>query len=299
MNRFKTIGPITLIHGDNQARFPFCNSLYISDAGLIIDPSSSLQSIEELYRSGGISNVCVSHWHEDHSQFLHKLDDLPLWMSEKDAVPLSDIDVFLEWYGLSSTQHVDLREQIRYKMEHQLFFRPRFPEKILSDGEVIDLGGASMEVLEAPGHSPGHLCFFFREPSILFLGDYTLEPFGPWYGDPYSDPEQTVQSLKRLKNVPADILVPGHGSRILRGVSGKVWDAYIDVVFKREAKIADYLSKQPRSLAEITDQWFILGNPREPLEYSRLGEQAHVINHLEWLERKGMVVYENSLYHGI
>lgn len=45
------------------------------------------------------------------------------------------------------------------------------PSRVLKDGDVIDLGGRSVEVLHTPGHSPGHMCFWERDRGYLLTGD--------------------------------------------------------------------------------------------------------------------------------
>ena len=44
----------------------------------------------------------------------------------------------------------------------------------LRDGDLIDLGGLRLEVIEAPGHSLGSICLFDRENGFLFTGDLML-----------------------------------------------------------------------------------------------------------------------------
>jgi glyoxylase-like metal-dependent hydrolase (beta-lactamase superfamily II) len=39
------------------------------------------------------------------------------------------------------------------------------------DGDRIDLGGRSLEVIAAPGHAPDSVCLFDREHGLLFTGD--------------------------------------------------------------------------------------------------------------------------------
>lgn len=41
----------------------------------------------------------------------------------------------------------------------------------IKEGDLIDLGGCTIEVIEAPGHTPGSLCFLIKEKRILFTGD--------------------------------------------------------------------------------------------------------------------------------
>ncbi len=55
---------------------------------------------------------------------------------------------------------------------------------------------------------PLHLYRGSRYPDndILFLGDYDLTPFGPWYGDVESSIEQTISSINMLQQIPASTL---------------------------------------------------------------------------------------------
>ena len=42
------------------------------------------------------------------------------------------------------------------------------PARVLRDGDRIELGGRTLEVLHTPGHSPGHMCFWEAERGYLF-----------------------------------------------------------------------------------------------------------------------------------
>ena len=58
------------------------------------------------------------------------------------------------------------------------------PTKVLTDRDVIDLGGRRVEALHTPGHSPGHLCFWEKETGYLF----TAVPRPPLPGYSAGDP---------------------------------------------------------------------------------------------------------------
>ena len=48
----------------------------------------------------------------------------------------------------------------------------KFPEfKPIKGGDVIDLGGKTLEVYELPGHTPGGIVLLLKEDRILFTGD--------------------------------------------------------------------------------------------------------------------------------
>jgi glyoxylase-like metal-dependent hydrolase (beta-lactamase superfamily II) len=95
-------GRIRFIRGDNNGRYPFNHSLYLegSDTRVIIDPACSLQKLANLNQKDGVDQVWLSHWHEDHIRYLNLFANCILRISESDFPPLTDIDVFLDWYNI-------------------------------------------------------------------------------------------------------------------------------------------------------------------------------------------------------
>jgi glyoxylase-like metal-dependent hydrolase (beta-lactamase superfamily II) len=59
---------------------------------------------------------------------------------------------------------------------------PLTPTKLVTDGDLIDLGGRTLEVIYTPGHSPGSMCLLDREHRLLFTGDHFFP--GPLYAYP-------------------------------------------------------------------------------------------------------------------
>ncbi|MCX5852192.1 MAG: MBL fold metallo-hydrolase [Deltaproteobacteria bacterium] len=285
------LGPLWFIPGKSHGRYPHCHSLYIEGAGVLIDPSSDRKRLEDLRRSPGVNTVWLSHWHEDHLMHLDLFDDLPLWTSAADAVPISGMDHFLDAYDLSD----GLRDMYRTYMESQFHFRPRTPARHLQNGDVIDLGSLTVEIIHTPGHTPGNLSFLFREPEILFLGDYDLTDFGPWYGDLFSSIEGTIQSVRRLQTIPAKMWLTSHEQGIYEHIPEDRWDRYLAVIDEREARLLDFLA-HPRTLDEIGRAWIIYGKPKEPLDFWLFGERATMQKHLTRLASKGMVTKKGDTY---
>ena len=285
-------GSVRFIPGENKGRYPFCHSIYIEGEGILIDPSSDRKLLERLRAEEGVKAVWLSHWHEDHFMHLDLFDDVPLWISREDAPPLSDLDVFLDWYGLDNAEH---RQFWKQTMLEQFHFRPRSPHGFFEDGDVIRLGSLTVDVIATPGHTPGHVAFFFREPRVLFLGDYDLTRFGPWYGDLYSSIEDTIISISRLKKIPAGTWLTGHETGVFESPPGPLWDEYEGVIQKREGRLIEALDR-PRSLDEIAGRWLIYGRPREPLAFYEFGERALVKKHLGNLQRRGLVRFKGGRY---
>ncbi|MBW1989926.1 MAG: MBL fold metallo-hydrolase, partial [Deltaproteobacteria bacterium] len=203
----RQFGPVRFLPGPSKGKYPHCHSVFVEGAGVLVDPASDRGALEELARAGAVSAVVLSHWHEDHLAHLDLFAGVPVWMHPADAGPLSSTDAFLNAYGLTGA----LRDWWRPVLEQDFHFAPRAPDRLLSDGEEVDLGTCAMRVLHTPGHTPGHLSLLFDPPGLLYLGDYDLTAFGPWYGDVDSSIEDTIASVNRLAAVPASVLVAGHG----------------------------------------------------------------------------------------
>ena len=287
----KHFGPIWFIPGENGGRYPFCHSIYIEGVGILIDPASDRERLLQLRESPGVKTVWLSHWHEDHFTHLDLFDDLPLCISEADAPSLSDLEVLMDAYGIDE----DTRDSWRPIFEDQFNFRPRKASRFLVGGEVIDLGSVRVEVISTPGHTPGHLSFFFRGPEILFLGDYDLSKFGPWYGDVHSSIQGTIDSVKHLRHLPAKMWFTSHETGVFEEDPGEIWDNYLGVIAKREKKLMDQL-EEPRTMEEIIEAWIIYGKPREPRIFYELGERGHMKKHLERLMGQGRVAVEGDKY---
>ncbi len=277
------LGPVWFIPGEKQGKYPYCHSLFIRDAGIIIDPASDRDTLRHLREEHHIQAVWLSHWHEDHFKDLDLFDDLPLFITRKDAPPLSSLEEFLVAYDSAENSPF----WVTVLME-EFHFRPRIPAGYLEPETTVSLPGLNIDIIATPGHTPGHLALFFREPEILFLADYDLTAFGPWYGDRNSSIADTINSLNRLQQIPARIWVTSHEQGIFTSPPEDRWDKYLGVIYERERKLLHAL-EQPKALEELVEEWIIYGRPREPRVFFAFGERAHLKKHLEDLIKRGLV----------
>jgi len=287
----QSFGPVRFLPGENGGRYPFCHSLYVEGAGVLIDPASSRERLIRLRAEEGVKMVWLSHWHEDHFMHLDLFDDLPLWVSPGDAPPLADLQILLDWYGFDAEE----RQFWEPLLREQFHFRPRIPARRLVGGETLRLGNVSVEVIATPGHTPGHLAFFFRENGVLFTGDYDLTRFGPWYGDLFSDIDATRASIAILQEIGAQVVLTGHEKGVLERPPAELWRLYGAVIAEREKRLLDLL-ETPRTLKEIVEACIIYKRPREPKAFFAFGERVLMKKHLEHLIRRDIVILEDERY---
>lgn len=288
----QVFGAIRFIPGRNHGKYPACNSLYIEGARILIDPASDRDRLERLRDEDGVDAVWLSHWHEDHMAHLDLFEEVPIWICELDAPPLRDIETFMDWYDMEEESY---RAHWRRVLADQFHLRPREPAGFLSPGQRIELGGVTVEVIHTPGHTPGHLAFRFPDAGILFVGDYDLTSFGPWYGDRYSDIDQTVASVNLLRVIDARLWITGHETGVLREPPGELWDRYLEVIWSRERRLLDLL-REPRTMEEIVEAWIVYGKPREPREFFAFGERAIMGKHIQRLLSRGLICQQDGRY---
>ena len=86
-----------------RGRYPYCISVYVEGAGVLIDPASDRNRLIQLRENPGVKEVWLSHWHEDHIMHLDLFEDLPLVIPKSESPPLSDMEVLLDWYGMEES----------------------------------------------------------------------------------------------------------------------------------------------------------------------------------------------------
>lgn len=138
------------------------------DSVAIVDPSEAAPALELLKFQGlSLDYILNTHHHPDHSG-----------------------------------GNLGLKEATGAKVVGPAADRDRIPgiDIALADGERFDLGGSVAEVMEIPGHTKGHIAFWFEDQAALFCGD-TLFAMG--CGRMFEGtPEQMWHSLSRLAALP-------------------------------------------------------------------------------------------------
>jgi glyoxylase-like metal-dependent hydrolase (beta-lactamase superfamily II) len=88
------------------------------------------------------------------------------------------------------------------------------PDEWLTEGPV-ELSGRTLEAVETPGHTAGHLVFYDLDAGLLFAGDHVLSTITPSIGfEPVmmANPLGAfLKSLALVRSRPDAVLLPAHG----------------------------------------------------------------------------------------
>ena len=186
-----------------------CYLLIGSDRALLIDTGLGICNISEQVRKLTDKPVTAvaTHIHWDHigghkyfPDFYAHEAELD-WLNGRFPLPIQAVKNML-------TDRCDLPED--FQIDNYTIFQGK-PNRLLNDGDCINLGGRTIQVLHTPGHSPGHICFWEEDRGFLFSGDLIYK--GTLFANyPSTDPQSYLASLEKVAALPVKRLFPGHHS---------------------------------------------------------------------------------------
>lgn len=94
----------------------------------------------------------------------------------------------------------------------------RSVNRVLRDGEELEVGGLTFEVMHTPGHTPGSVCLFEPQLGALFCGDVLARNAIGRTDFPGGNASQLQESLRRIAILPDTThIFPGHGPATMLG----------------------------------------------------------------------------------
>jgi glyoxylase-like metal-dependent hydrolase (beta-lactamase superfamily II) len=95
-------------------------------------------------------------------------------------------------------------------------------DHLLRDGDQV----GPLRVVHTPGHTPGHLAFYWPQRRAIVAGDTLASwpEFGPGWPCFILNFKQNWASLRRMAELDLDILAVGHGDPITSGGSERLRD---------------------------------------------------------------------------
>lgn len=165
----------------------------------LIDPGGDLDKIKAHVQALGvrIEKILLTHGHLDHVGAAKKL---------------------AEDYG-AAIYGPNLEDEFLFDnlpLQAQMFGLPNCgvfkPDVWLKEGDAIAFGEETLNVLQTPGHTPGHVIFYNQKENIAFVGDLIFYRSVGRTDFPKGNHADLLNSIKKVfKLGDAILFIPGHG----------------------------------------------------------------------------------------
>lgn len=185
-----------------------CYLLCGRENAVLIDTGLGVSNIREIVDSLTKLPVMAvtTHIHWDHIGGHKYFENIAVhemekdWLSVKFPIPLQVVKNNLTKVPCNFPAEFDIDAYRVFQGE---------PQRILHDGDWLDLGGREIQVIHTPGHSPGHCCFYEPGRKYLYSGDLIYK--GCLYAFyPTTDPQLFYHSVKRVQKYKIAKVLPGH-----------------------------------------------------------------------------------------
>lgn len=184
------VGPLQM-----NASVLMCNA---TKKGAIVDGGGNISGLLNIAKDldAEIEKILQTHAHIDHVAGLSELKKktkAPIYLHPADLPIYNNAPAHGVKYGFN----IGPLPPVDYDLE---------------EGQIINVGNCSAEVLFLPGHSPGSVIFFFKEEKVAIAGDVLFAGSIGRVDLPLSDPDAMRKSIARVKLLPPDtLIIPGHG----------------------------------------------------------------------------------------
>lgn len=169
-----------------------------SSSCIVIDPGEETEKIAAYIGKKGLKNegILLTHGHFDHITGISGL--------------LSLVGGKVYAYETERELMMDPRQNGSVMMGYELAMEP---ERLLRDGQVLNIAGMDFKVIHTPGHTKGSCCFYSEEDKILFSGDTIFMESVGRTDFPTGNARELMDSVRnKVLSLSPDVTIyPGHG----------------------------------------------------------------------------------------
>ncbi len=153
----------------------------------------------------------------------------------------------------------------------------------VGDGDVLEIGNATLEFIHTPGHTMGSLSILHRQSGVLFSGDMILGMGTTVISPEHGDMAAYIESMRKLQGFDSRMIAPGHGP-VINTPQDKL-NELITHRLAREEQIVSLVESGNRSVDALLDAIYTGNIHPQLMETARSQIRAHLIK----LEGEGRV----------
>ncbi len=280
------------IKGERKGKFPSSHGfLLLGDETTLIDAGVGKDRIEAIDQKYHIDTLLISHSHPDHIRYHYLLEDRRLMLPRETPDSVKDLQLLGERFA---GDPIGGRHWVQFVTSSFGVRALREPDARYGDGDVIRVGSAELLAIHVPGHINDHYCFFEKTSGVLMSTDIDLTSFGPWYGNPESDPELFRAGVEKIMALPRKYVCSSHREPIF-GAADKEFRAFVGA-FDRHAEMILKLCEKPTSLEALTAQSPFYNNGLSNKIIQNIFEKNMISKNLQILLKKGWVQSKNGQF---
>ena len=240
----------------------------------IIDPGpddeAHLAAVLNAVRGETVSHILVTHTHMDHSPLAAKLAGA----------------TGAKTYGAISPAGSSVISGVRLDASIDHDFMPDVP---LSNGDVVEGKGWTLETVFTPGHMANHMSFCLKEEMALLVGDHVMSWATTVVAPPEGNMKDYMGSLQKLLKRNEGIYYPAHGPENTRPRT--LVRAILAHRKMREEAIYNRVKSGDKNIREIVANVY---SDIDPRLHAAAG--LSTLAHLEHLIEKGRVELRDGEY---
>jgi glyoxylase-like metal-dependent hydrolase (beta-lactamase superfamily II) len=161
------------------------------------------------------------------------------------------------------------------------------PDRVLGDGEGLDIDGKPLVAVATPGHTSNHLCFAYD--GALLTGDHVMGWSTTVVVPPDGDMAAYMASLDKLRKRDDRIYYPAHGPAVTN--PAQYVRHLVGHRMQREKQILGLVGERRRAIPDIVADAYPGLDPRLVVAAG-----GSVLAHLLDLERRGLVVGDGETW---
>ncbi len=185
-------------------------------------PTDAVRWRDEIAKHGTVRYLINTEPHSDHFTGNYFFEGTVVaHEGTREAILAASVEQLKERLKQTAPDSLPLMEKFNY--------RP--PDITLSQRLALYLGDHTFHLIHVPGHTPFQVAVHIPEERVVFTSDNVSHKEGPFLHQAL--PYEWLDSLKRIQELEADVLVPGHGSICDRSYIQEMSDiiqAWIDAV---------------------------------------------------------------------
>lgn len=286
------IGPLMILEGPNHSKVPFSRSLYMNSRDkVLIDTGANPTELRALNDQHGVQLIINTHYHPDHTLHNHLFPNVEKWINPLEFETIQSIEGIARGNGVYQEWGQEGVEALRKHMPEEWVQNLGEISGTYQYEEEYNFSGVKVNFLHTPGHTEGYSSPYFPDLGVVYVGDFDMTSFGPWYFGMDGDINAFIESGRRLLELDADTYITGHQ----KGIFTKqefimAMEKFLAIIDQRDETIEKYAS-QGMNFEELTNIGIFYPKKILSTMILRTWERSGIRKHLQ---RLGYTVHESS-----